>query len=59
MNIIQYLKETRGEINHVSWPTKNQAVFFTVLVIVISLLTGMFLGFLDFFLSELLERIIF
>ena len=48
MGIIDYIKETRGELKHVSWPTRKQAITFTVIVIVISIGIALFLGFFDF-----------
>ncbi len=47
MNIVEYIKETRSEMAHVSWPTRRQAVIYTVVVIVISLVTGLLLGLFD------------
>jgi len=47
MSLINYLKDTRSEMNHVSWPTKNQTINFTIIVLVISLATGLLLGFFD------------
>ena len=47
MSLINYLKDTRSEMNHVSWPTKNQTINFTLIVLVISILTGLLLGFFD------------
>ena len=55
MRIIDYLKETKGEMKHVSWPTKKQSTYFTIIVIVISLLTAAFLGFFDFIFNRLLD----
>lgn len=53
--LIQYLKETRLELNHVSWPTQKQAVIYTALVVIISLVTALFLGFFDFIFRTLLD----
>jgi len=53
--IINYLKETRAEMKHVSWPTRKQSVLFTILVIVISLLTAAYLGLLDLLFAEILK----
>lgn len=58
MKLINYIKDTRGELKHVSWPTKKQAIIFTTLVIVISFFTAMLLGFFDFVFSFLLETFI-
>lgn len=55
---INYLKETRAEMAHVSWPTRRQAVVFTIVVIIISILTALFLGFFDYILSLILQKFI-
>jgi preprotein translocase SecE subunit len=52
----QYLKDTRSELKHVSWPTQRQAIIYTALVILVSLLTSFFLGFFDFVFTGLLEK---
>ncbi len=44
----EYLKETKAELKHVNWPTKNQSVLFTVIVVVFSLVVAFFLGAFDF-----------
>ncbi|MCK4918165.1 MAG: preprotein translocase subunit SecE [Candidatus Pacebacteria bacterium] len=59
MKIIDYIKDTRGELKHVSWPTRNQAIWFTVIVIIVSILTAFFLGFFDFIFSLGLDNFIF
>ncbi|HJN62846.1 MAG TPA: preprotein translocase subunit SecE [Candidatus Paceibacterota bacterium] len=58
MKIIDYIRDTKGEMKHVSWPTRFQSVAFTVLVILISLLTAAYLGLFDFIFSEILKAII-
>lgn len=47
MKLVDYLKETKAELQHVSWPTKQQALTFTAIVIVVSIVTAIFLGFFD------------
>lgn len=56
--LFSYLRETRGELKHVSWPTQRQTMIFTALVIVISIVTALYLGLLDFLLTEGLSMII-
>ncbi|NBD74330.1 preprotein translocase subunit SecE [Patescibacteria group bacterium] len=53
---INYLKATRGELKHVSWPTQRQTSIFTALVIGLSILTGLYLGFFDHVFTLLLDR---
>lgn len=47
MKIIDYLKETKSEMRHVSWPTQKQAINFTALVIGVSLFVSVLLGAFD------------
>ena len=58
MKIIDYIRDTKGEMKHVSWPTKRQSIAFTTLVIIISILTAYYLGFFDLIFNKLLEVII-
>lgn len=55
---IQYLKDTRGELKHVSWPTRRQAITNAILVTLISLFVAALLGFFDFIFTGLLDLII-
>jgi preprotein translocase subunit SecE len=57
-NLIQYLKDTRAELTHVSWPTQKQIVIYTAVVIVISSLVAAFLGFFDFVFSRGINMLI-
>lgn len=56
--IINYFKETRGELRAVRWPTRRQTALFTTLVVAISLITAAYLGVFDFLFSRLLQFII-
>jgi len=58
MKLIDYIKDTQGEMKHVSWPTKNQTIWFTIIVIAVSLFVAFFLGFFDYIFSSLLEKFI-
>ncbi|MEI6057969.1 MAG: preprotein translocase subunit SecE [bacterium] len=55
MKITQYFKDTRAEMAHVTWPSRQQAISFAVLVILISVGTAAFLGLSDFIFSRLLS----
>jgi preprotein translocase subunit SecE len=55
---IEYIKETRAELKHVSWPTRSQAIGFTLLVIGISLFMAFFLGFFDYILSLIIQKFV-
>lgn len=47
LQLIKYLKEVREELEKVTWPTRQQAMNKTVLVIAVSVLVGVFIGGLD------------
>ena len=56
--LINYIKDTRGEMKHVSWPTRSQAVGFTVVVIAISIIVAILLGAFDYIFTLILEKFI-
>jgi len=55
---IEYIKAVRNELTHVSWPTRNQAILYTLLVIVISIVVALMLGAFDFLFTLGLEKLI-
>lgn len=55
---INYIKDTKAELAHVSWPTRRQALIFTGVVILISILTAAFLGFFDYLFSLILQKFV-
>ncbi|MEX1027828.1 MAG: preprotein translocase subunit SecE [Candidatus Paceibacterota bacterium] len=55
---INYVKDTQGELLHVSWPTRRQAMIYTAIVIVVSIAIAIFLGFFDFLFTEALNRFV-
>lgn len=58
MGFIQYLKDTRGELKHVAWPTQAQTIIYTILVIVLSLFVALYLGFFDYVFTTGLSRVV-
>ncbi len=56
--ITEYLKETRAELKHVIWPSRSQTLYYTLIVIVLSVLIAYYLGVFDFIFSRGLEKII-
>lgn len=50
--IYNFFKVRWGELNNITWPTKKQALHSMVLVLVIMLIVGIFLGFIDAALSK-------
>ena len=59
MKLGEYIKDTKGEMRHVTWPTRNQAINYTLLVIGLSVAVALLLALADYIFSLGLERIIF
>jgi preprotein translocase subunit SecE len=55
---IVFLREVRAELSKVSWPSQNELVGSTVVVIVISIVLAGFIGVVDFLLSVILSRLL-
>ena len=55
---IAFLKETRDELKKVVWPSKQQVIRLTFVVIIISLIVGLFLGGLDFVFVKIIETVV-
>jgi len=58
MSLIQYFKETQVELKHVTWPTRSQAIIFTVVVILVSFGVAFFLGLFDYIFKIVLEKFV-
>ncbi|MEK7463673.1 MAG: preprotein translocase subunit SecE [Patescibacteria group bacterium] len=54
MKITEYIKDTKTEMSHVTWPSRKQAVLFSAAVVIVSVATAAFLGFFDYIFSRLL-----
>jgi preprotein translocase subunit SecE len=57
--IITFFKEVKTEIKKVNWPTKKETLRYTLIVILVSIVTAIFLGGLDFVLTTLLNKLVF
>ena len=56
--ITEYFKETKAELKHVNWPGRKQTFYYTVIVVILSILVAYFLGFFDFIFSSVLQKLI-
>ena len=57
-NIKKYIKQVVAELNKVSWPSKEQTINKTVLVIVVSIIVAGYIGGLDLLLQEIMKALI-
>lgn len=53
-----FLKETQDELKKVVWPTKQEVIRLTTVVILVSLIVGVFLGGLDFVFTKIMEVVV-
>ncbi len=58
MKITEYIKETRAEMAHVTWPSRKQAITYSIIVVLVSVITSFALGLFDYIFSQLLTLII-
>jgi preprotein translocase subunit SecE len=55
MKITEYIKDTRAEMTHVTWPTRKQAISYSIVVVLVSVATALLLGLSDYVFSSLLK----
>jgi preprotein translocase SecE subunit len=53
--LLQYINESLEELHHVRWPTRQQAVRLSLVVLAFTAVSAAAFGFLDFFLSLALK----
>ncbi len=58
LNPIKYFREVREELVKVEWPTRQQTLQKTILVIGSSVVVGLYIGALDFIFTKLSQLII-
>ena len=58
-NAVQrYYRETIGELRKVTWPTRQEAVHITTLVLIVLVTMSLFLGLVDFIAEQFITAII-
>ncbi|UCC62640.1 MAG: preprotein translocase subunit SecE [Anaerolineae bacterium] len=56
--IVRYLKETRAELRKVTWPSREEAVNLTLIVMAVTTAMAALLGVMDYLFSKLFGLII-
>jgi preprotein translocase subunit SecE len=54
--ITEFVKEAKAELKKVNWPSRQQAITYTSLVIGLSVVVALFLGGLDYIFRELILK---
>lgn len=55
---LSFLKEARAELSKVVWPTRRRAARLTAIVVVVTVLFGVFIGGVDYGLSKGVQAIV-
>jgi preprotein translocase subunit SecE len=55
---INFFKEVKDELKKVVWPSRNEVVRLTSIVIIVSVGVGLFLGLMDYIFQNLLGIIV-
>ena len=58
MGFIQYLQDTKAELNHVVWPSRKQTFIYTAIVIGVSVFIAIYLGLFDYVFTGMLDILI-
>ena len=58
MKLFDFVRESREELQKVTWPEKEEVSNFTIVVIVTLVIVSVFLAFVDFFLNHIIEMMV-
>lgn len=56
--IKQFLKEVKFELGKVTWTTREELIYSTIIVIVVSVILAAFIGIVDLMLSSLANMLL-
>src|SRR3990172_6136161 len=54
----RWLEEIISELKKVTWPTRDETIYLTTVVIIVSVAVGIVLGSIDIFFNWLIDRIL-
>lgn len=56
--VLDYVRESRAELKKVTWPTKQQMWYSTLVVIVVTFIVSAYLGLVDLLLTGVFSKIV-
>lgn len=56
--MLNYFREVRAEMKHVSWPSRRLTIVYTIVVVLVSLAVAVYLGLLDYVFSAVIKQVI-
>ena len=58
-NTFGFLSEVKTEVSKVTWPKRDDVIKLTLIVVVVSVVVGAYLGGLDYLFTKLLELLVY
>ena len=58
ITMFNYFRDVRAEMRHVSWPSRQLIIAYTLVVVAVSLAVAIYLGVLDYVFRLFIEQII-
>lgn len=56
--VLDFIRESKAELRKVSWPTKKQVWYSTLVVVALTAVVGLYLGLVDVLLTGIFSRIL-
>lgn len=56
--LVKFLKETKAEMRKVTWPTRDELIGSTKIVIIATIMVTLFIGFIDQILTLIIRRLL-
>lgn len=56
--LVRYVRETRGELRKVTWPTRQESQRLTAIVLGVTAVMAIFLGLLDFLFANSIQALV-
>ena len=57
-SLMNFIREAKAELKKVTWPTRRQMWYWTLIVIVFTLCVSLYLGLIDFLLAWLFSALL-
>ena len=57
-SLLKYFREAKAELLRVTWPTKKQLWYSTLVVVIVTLVVAAYLGLVDMLLTAIFTRIL-
>jgi preprotein translocase subunit SecE len=59
IGVPNWVSEIWSELRKVTWPTRDETAYLTMVVIIVAVVVGVMLGVIDVLFNELIDRLLF